>query len=420
MTVRGKGSQRLMAVLGGLVDIGTIVFSMSSLTVPVPEIYPVNGNAHKGDAITLKVREPFVKIFYCTDASLDPIEDGQLYQSPINIESSMTVVAKAKFLYKWSDLNYVDVVLYDSNEAEIQKLDQPGDAVIQLEASLVAESMEIMTEVDKTDITVYALTLNGQYKQIYDFEIEPTIIQKGPNVISVTYKGVTTTVQIIGIEPIPVELRVTSSQTQMIVDDVLDKSMFSVIAVFNDNHEEIVDDFYITPDRIKSVGVNNIEITYKGIKQIIEIEGIEKDEHFFLKPIDFSNEAAYKEYVNDAFSMFGEQYYQGFMLHAMTSLNIWDAGIESVTFNITDYGKQYETLSFVCGHLDAYESGTVDLYIYLDNTSNEPDYMFTIYSDAAPLNINIPCSGVRALKFEMHNHSITHENGIGFANMEFN
>lgn len=74
-----------------------------NINIPQPTIYPLNNNTEtlRESMLITITSDPFAKIYYTLDGS-DP-KDGSVYSEPFVINKSTTVLAKARFLFFWSE-----------------------------------------------------------------------------------------------------------------------------------------------------------------------------------------------------------------------------------------------------------------------------------------------------------------------------
>lgn len=81
------------------------VISLINITLPSPEIYPLNEKTatYVGfTEVTISNNNLLFQIYYSLDGS-DP-KNGNIYEEPIIVDESTTVAAKNKFLFWWSDV----------------------------------------------------------------------------------------------------------------------------------------------------------------------------------------------------------------------------------------------------------------------------------------------------------------------------
>ena len=114
-------------------DLVAILITFFTISVPSPEIYPLDGKIHRGESIRItseadtNLLEHFLRIYYSTDVSIDP-KNGLIYTEPFIIEDDTIVSAKAHIFGRWSNMSSLKIHLID-NEDDIPDPAQLSEAM---------------------------------------------------------------------------------------------------------------------------------------------------------------------------------------------------------------------------------------------------------------------------------------------------
>lgn len=109
-TVKKKDTISKWVTVASLLSIiATLIGNYVFTSVPAPVIYPVNGQLKGDGVVEIKAESRFFDIYYSLDPFSDPKHNGKLYVGVIRLNESTTVLARARFLTKWSDLQMVEM-----------------------------------------------------------------------------------------------------------------------------------------------------------------------------------------------------------------------------------------------------------------------------------------------------------------------
>ncbi|MEE1061537.1 MAG: hypothetical protein UH080_06910 [Ruminococcus sp.] len=138
--------------------------------------------------------------------------------------------------------------------------------------------------------------------------------------------------------------------------------------------------------------------------------------------VDWKSDSYFKSYSgsgNNGFVMFGENYTNGFTMLMDASYNIWEGGIQYVTYNIKSLSKEYSSIKMFIGHIDGYASDDIKVEIFLDKSLEEnPDYEYIICPNLEPKCVSIDIDDCSAMTIQVSNLG-GETNCIGFADITF-
>lgn len=152
----------------------------------------------------------------------------------------------------------------------------PGKTVESIAATYVGEQIFVGAPVPVGKVEVYAYFSDGSYAQVRDFKLtEPKITKEGINSIPVTYKGKTTYIQVYGKAPLAVENIIAYYTGDSVIEgNTLNKSNFTVTAMYNDGTSKVITNFNINPSKVESEGLNEIEISYGEVSTTVYVYGV--------------------------------------------------------------------------------------------------------------------------------------------------
>ena len=118
-------------------------------------------------------------------------------------------------------------------------------------------------ELLSSDLSVIAIKKNGKEDTIDTFEFSPSTLQRGKNVINVTYKGCKDTVVINAVDPYIVSLRITPVKSTYFVEDKLTKQDFNVEGIDTKGNKQILNNYAFSPNELHVAGNNSIKFVYE-------------------------------------------------------------------------------------------------------------------------------------------------------------
>ena len=127
--------------------------------VPSPEIWPTNGVVSPAGEVKLKA-ENNLSIYYTLDENLDPATDGIRYSEPLKIKDNTTIVAKSRFLFRWSKLVYVDLVV--NSDGAVSRSTKASRLFNKIKADYSASAIASGESILKNDLEVFGIKEDGQ------------------------------------------------------------------------------------------------------------------------------------------------------------------------------------------------------------------------------------------------------------------
>ena len=84
-------------------------FAFLTIPVPKPEVYPAGGILNSySQGIFINSTSNVLTPYYTTDSITDP-KFGQKYTGPFSIDRPRTIIAKNKFLFRWSEATIIQM-----------------------------------------------------------------------------------------------------------------------------------------------------------------------------------------------------------------------------------------------------------------------------------------------------------------------
>ena len=95
--------------LGIGVALAINVLAFFTIPVPRPEVYPAGGilNSYSQE-IFINSNSSVLTAYYTTDSITDP-KFGQKYTGPFSIDRPRTIIAKNRFLFRWSEATIIQM-----------------------------------------------------------------------------------------------------------------------------------------------------------------------------------------------------------------------------------------------------------------------------------------------------------------------
>lgn len=251
-TVKRKGDNRIVV---------TYLGKTCTIVVEGKAVEEITAD-YIGDEIYVGAPIPTSKIeVYATfsDGSYEKIKDFKL---------STTTVSKV-------GVNVIQVE-YQGKKANITVYGKAPLAVEDLEAYYAGGSIIEGNPINKSDIKVTAIYNDGTTKEITNFNISPSVIERaGENRITVSYGDVSTVIEIYGEERYITAMTAEYKGPGVIVGKEVKKEEIEVMATYNDGSEEQIDDYELFGATIWFEGENIVvvycdsfmaEITVIGVK----------------------------------------------------------------------------------------------------------------------------------------------------------
>lgn len=126
-------------------------------------------------------------------------------------------------------------------------------------------------ELLSSDLSVIAIKKNGKEDTIDTFAFSPSTLQRGKNVINVTYKGCNDTVVINAVDPYIVSLRITPVKSTYFVEDKLTKQDFNVEGIDTKGNKQILNNYAFSPNELYVAGNNSIKFVYEQASETLII-----------------------------------------------------------------------------------------------------------------------------------------------------
>lgn len=189
--------------------------------------------------------------------------------------------------------------------------DQSSLALIKVSLSDSGKQYYTSDEVYASDFSVTAIKKNGKELPVEVFDVSPTTLKKGKNILTISYKGLNANITINAIDPYIEYLEVKCVKEKYYVGDVISKKDFNVVGIDSKGNRSILADYTFTPTEILSEGANKIsfiyevaegEITVNALKhEIIKIEAeyIGKEAHYVGDTVDSKDLNVIGIYDND-------------------------------------------------------------------------------------------------------------------------
>lgn len=273
---KSKGSNIMV-----LIDIIAVIVTYFSLEAPMPEIYPTNGKI-SGDGVVSISAPSLVEIYYTLDSYEDPMKNGKKYKGEFKIDKSTTINAKAKFLTKWSQIVYVDVIVDDNGSATGIITDNPGSSIMSIDAYYQGDKLFPGDIMKKDMIKVEGYTINGNTVTLDEFEFSPVKIIEGKNLIKISYNDLETEFEYYSDKPILIEMDAEFIGENIYVDEKLKQEQFRVIGTYEDGKKQKLEDFEIYPSVIAQAGDEKVTISNDGVKTEVNVKIEEKPAPFVV------------------------------------------------------------------------------------------------------------------------------------------
>ena len=248
--------------------------------------------------------------------------------------------------------------------------DQSTLALIKVTLSNSGKQYFTDDEVYESDFSVTAVKKNGRELPVEVFEVEPTTLKKGKNILTVSYKGLEANITINAIDPYIEQLEVVSIKEKYFVGDRITKKDFNVIGIDSKGNRSIVTNYDVTPTEIVSEGDNRISFIYESVKvetvihafkheiTKIEAEYTGKESLFVGDSIDFSNIKVVGIYDNDVKEQLKDFSVKNPKL-AKVGDNILAIEYKGLTTNLTVVAHGIVSIEAICTNMLLFEGDTI-------------------------------------------------------------
>lgn len=142
-----------------------------------------------------------------------------------------------------------------------------------LDAKYEGADLVVGSDIDITKMIVTA-TNNDKTKEpiTSGFEINPKkVVKVGVNTITVTYKGLKTTVNIKATEVLPTSIMAIYNGSMVIEGSLIKKNEIAVTAYYPDGTNKSVSDFELSTETVNTIGMQEVVVSYKGMKATVYI-----------------------------------------------------------------------------------------------------------------------------------------------------
>lgn len=186
-----------------------------------------------------------------------------------NFKLSSTVVSK-------EGMNII-MVTYGEQVAQAYVYGKAPLAVEEIIAYYIGEPVIEGNSIDKSKIEVMVMYNDGTMKEVSNFNLNPTIVpEAGMNEITLTYGGVSTTIDVYGLERyvIPDSAVVTYIGQGVYVGETVNKEDIQVKVTYNDGSTGIIDEFSLYGDTIWEEGINTVVVYNEDFSAEVIVYGM--------------------------------------------------------------------------------------------------------------------------------------------------
>jgi len=149
----------------------------------------------------------------------------------------------------------------------------PGKEVESITADYVGDELYVGTTIPVGKIDVYAYFSDGTYDKVKGFTLsEPTVIREGMNTVTVTYKGKSAPIFVLGKAPLAIEELTAYYMGNMVIEgNAINKGDIVVEAIYNDGTVKKITNFNISPSIAELEGENDITVSYGEASTVIQV-----------------------------------------------------------------------------------------------------------------------------------------------------
>lgn len=167
-------------------------------------------------------------------------------------------------------------VTYGGKTTETYVYGKPPLAVEEILAYYVGEPVIAGNPIDKSKVEVTVIYNDGTMKEVSNFNLKPSIVSvEGLNEITLTYGGISTTLEVFGLERYIVAMSAVYIGPGVEVGEAVDKDDIEVKVTYNDSTSEIIDEFSLYGDVIWTEGQNTVIVYYDEFMEEVLVYGIE-------------------------------------------------------------------------------------------------------------------------------------------------
>ncbi len=217
---------------------------------------------YTGDELYVGSKIPVQKFevyVYFNDGTYKRVKDFTLSSSVVEREGLNTVQ-----------------VSYGGKIADTYIYGKPPLAVEEIIAYYVGDAIIEGNLIDKSKVEVTVIYNDGTTKEVSNFNLSPSIVMsEGENEIKVTYGGVSTTMEIYGLERYIVAMQAIYIGTGVEVGEVVDKDDIEVKVTYNDGSLEIIDEFSVYGETIWAEGQNTVIVYVDDFMEEVLVYGVE-------------------------------------------------------------------------------------------------------------------------------------------------
>lgn len=251
-TVTKKGDNTITVML----EDKTTTFTVEGKTVVSITADYVGGDVTIGESFSKKLVE--VEAFF-SDGSRQEVTDFQIYSTVVRKEGFNT------FPVYYGD--QVSFIYVNGKEAL---------AVKELLVSYDGDPIIVGNTVNKSDLDVWALYNNGDFVQLKNFNVSPSVIsEEGKNIVQVSFGGQTAQVEIWGLKKEIEEISVRYKGAGVVVGTTVNKDDIEVIATYNDGTTGETDAFTLANVLISEIGDNVVTVFCDEFVEYIIVNGVE-------------------------------------------------------------------------------------------------------------------------------------------------
>lgn len=286
--INKKRLLNILTIIAGIVAVALFIFSIN---VESPTI------RHNEDYLIIKANDVLYDIEYQITNGEEYYSDDnwKIYdkENPIHsseIKNNSTIYARAKFLFISSHEVYQEVYIIPENGfIYFSETDKPKESVASISAKYKykepkngkAGNHYVGYKIKKEDIEVTGITVGKDEIEITDFSFSPDNLSENTNTIKVEYaitnkKSVSSTINVTSNPPKLIDLKAEYISDKVYSDTILDVKNFLVTGIKEDQTEEKIEGFSISPTELKD-GKNIITITKDDMSTTVELKTTDKN-----------------------------------------------------------------------------------------------------------------------------------------------
>ncbi len=230
------------------------------LIVPGKSVVELTAN-YLGDDLYIGAEVPTgkVEVFaQFSDGSYGQVKNFSLVESKITKEGINSLTVK-----------------YKGKTTEIEVFGKLPLAVEEIHAEYHGGGVIAGNSLNKADFSVMAYYNDGTVKDITNFSINPTVVEKeGYNQITVSYGDIKTTVEITAAARTITSMRAAYLGGGVIIGREIKKEEIEVIVTYNDSTEAQIEDYQIMGGTIQYEGANTVLVYVDSFMQELIVPGV--------------------------------------------------------------------------------------------------------------------------------------------------